>query len=353
LSFRSMVERGVRERWLVLCVVLIVAACGKRGGGAGPSVGSGSAVLTMPRASEVPAGLTVTVLRSGELPASAKARSTMLEAHYKVVAVVDVGPPTAVLPASSTLAITIDPARILPEYEPKDLTAVQLQPAGKVADLPIRVVSGHRVDVTMDKVGTVLVIGPLEKLTVLGSTADVLRGSTETLMQGDCPTWITPGSAKVAALAKDLAGLVIGADHAIQLGTKLLPGQTTGKRQRADEILTRGTADPVDASVVLASVLLAKGHPVRLVSGTMTYEHAGRRHAGVQQWAEVVRDGQPWFVDARDVATPRLVPLAEASENLGLRMSRSCPAYPPGASVDPGQWTPPAPVPAPATPPSP
>jgi len=325
-------------------MLLIAAACGKRGGGdGGTSVGSGSAVLTVPRSAELPAGLVVTVLPTGEVPAPARGHAMMIGAHYKVVAVVEVGPPTAKLAAPSPLAITIDPARIFAEYSASDVTAAQLQADGAVVDLPIRVVSPHRLDVTIDRAGIVMLFGPLEKQSVLGTAADILRGSTVLLVQGDCPTWITPASPRIAALAKDPAGLVIGPDHTLGLGAKLADGRATTPRLHADEILARGTADAADASVVLASLLLAKGHPVRLVSGTMMYDAAGRRHAGVQQWAEVVLEGAPWFVDARDLAKLRLIPLAAATTELKLGIGRTCPSYPPGASTDPGQWTPPSP----------
>ncbi|MBL0215213.1 MAG: hypothetical protein IPQ07_15165 [Myxococcales bacterium] len=99
---------------------------------------------------------------------------------------------------------------------------------------------------------------------------------------------------------------------------------------------------------MLASALLAQGHPVRLVSGSIAFTAAGAKTSGVLQWAEVVLDGAPWFVDARDVTKPKLVPLAEAMTSLGLVLRRSCAAYPPGASSSPEQWVP-APA-APATP---
>jgi len=335
------VERGVIDRRLILGVLLIAAACGKRGSSSGgPSVGSGSAVLTLPSSAELPPGLAVTVRSTGELPPLARPRQVGIAEHYTVVAVVDVGPATAKLPGLSSLAITIDPARILAEYTTKDVTAAQLQPGGAVVDLPLRVVSDHRIDVTVEQPGTVMLVGPLEKLTVLGSTADAIRGSTNLLLQGDCTSWITPTSPKVTALARDPGGFEIAADRAIKLGVTLAPGPATTPRLHADEILARGTADSADASLVLASLLLAKGHPVRLVSGSMSFEQDMRRHTGVQQWTEVVLEGQPWFVDARELGQLRLVPLADATRDLSLKIARSCPGYPAGMNPSSVSWEP-------------
>ena len=336
----------------MLCVILVAAACGKRGesgsAAGGTAVGSGSAVLTLPKDTDVPAGLSVTVKPSGELPEAVRRYTLTLAAHYEVVAVVEVGPPTAKLAAPSQLAITIDPTRIQKGRTPADVTAVQLQAENKLVDLPVRVFGPQRIDVTIDQPGIVMLMGPLENLTVLGPTSQVVRGASELSTRGDCGSWITATSPGIAALAKDPAGLVIGPDHTIQLGTKLEAGGRSPELLHADQILARGVADPDEASLVLASALLAQGHPVRLVSGSIEFTAAGAKTSGVVQWAEVVLDGAPWFVDAREVSKPKLLPLAEATASLGLVLRRSCAAYPPGASSAPEQW-----VPGPATPPAP
>ncbi len=346
MSFRSVVRTRVIDRRLVLCALLIVVACGKRrdggGDGDGTAIGSGSAVLTLPTDTQVPVGLAVTV-KPSTLPAVAERYSKMVSEHFAVVAVVDVAPAAAKLANSGRLAITIDPARIPKGHSTADVTAVQLQPENTIVDLSVRVFGPQRLDVTTDHGGTVLLLAPLENLKVIGASSQVVRGSSALLMKGDCASWITAGSPRVAALAKAPEGLVIGPDHSLTLGAKLEVGAASPDLLHADQLLERGVADSSEASVVLASLLLAKGSSVRLVSGSMTYDLGGVRHAGVQQWAEVVLEGAPWFIDARDVAKPRLVPLADATKELSLVIARACAAYPPGVARGPGQWDPPTP----------
>ena len=323
-------------------MLLVVAACGKRrDGGAndGTTIGSGSAVLTLPAGTEVPVALAVTS-KPSVLPPAAERFSMMVSRHYAIVAVVDVAPAAATLAHPGLLAITIDPTRIPRGHSTADVTAVQLQPEIKLVDLAVRVYGPQRIEVAIDHGGTVLLLAPLENLHVIGASSQVVRGSSEILMKGDCTTWITAGSPRIAALANHPAGLVIDADHSIKLGAKLEAGAASPELLHADQLLERGVADSAEISVVLASLLLAKGNPVRLVSGTMAYEQGGARFAGVQQWAEVLLDGAPWFVDVRDLGKPHLVPLADAVKQLSLVTGRSCAAYPPGVPAAPGQWDP-------------
>ena len=351
MSFRAMVKGGVIERRLVLCMLLVAAACGKKhdGAGAGTTVGSGSAVLTLPAGTSPPAGLAVAIKLASELPEPLRRYSLMIGMHYEVVAVVDVTPPTATLAAPAPMAIRIDPARIPKGHAVDSITAIELLAGGALVDLPVRVFGPQQVDVTLDRGGTIMLLAPLEGITVVGASALVVRGVSSLVMKGDCTSWITPSSPRVAALAHDPAGLVIDKDHAIHLATKLAPG-APGDALHADDILGKGTADPAEASVVLASVLLAQGHSVRIASGALAYEQGGVHYRGVLQWAEVMLDGAPWFVDAREVASPRLVPMSEAIKQLKLSAGRTCAMYPPGASTSGEQWNVAAPGPAPEAP---
>jgi hypothetical protein len=90
--------------------------------------------------------------------------------------------------------------------------------------------------------------------------------------------------------------------------------------------------------VLWGSLLLATGHPVRLVAGAVQFELGGAKHAGVHQWAETIRDGKAWFVDTLQPDQVKLVPLAEASAKYQLVPHRTCVRYPNGTPSDPAGW---------------
>jgi Ethanolamine utilization protein EutJ (predicted chaperonin) len=90
---------------------------------------------------------------------------------------------------------------------------------------------------------------------------------------------------------------------------------------------------------VLAAVWRAQGHPVQIASGQMAYEAAGKKLAGVGQWALVQLDGKVYVADTRDIAKVKLVPAADAIKQLGLTISRTCASYPPGVDARKIDWS--------------
>lgn len=323
------------DRRLVLaCVLVVAAACGKkRSESSGGAIGSGSAVLTLPEGASVP-GLTVVAKPATEVTPAMQRYQLMLQQHFLVVAVVEVGPADKALPGPSTLAITFDPARILNGRTPADVAAVEVQKDARVADLPSRIYNPTRLDVTITEPGTVLLVEPLEHITLVGSPAQVVHGATAFVLKGDCSKQLVAVGPKIEALAKDPSGVVIDAEKHVKISAKLEAAPPAPDVLSADAVLDRGAADPGELALVLAAVWRAQGHPVQIASGQIAYDAPdGKHHAGVSQWALVQLDGKVYVADTRDEASVKLVPVADATKQFGLTVSRTCASYPPG--VDP------------------
>lgn len=76
----------------------------------------------------------------------------------------------------------------------------------------------------------------------------------------------------------------------------------------------------IDFARLFGSLLIKAGYPVRIVSGTATYEKKnGSREKGGHQWVETVINGEPYYVDTyRADKSVDLVPLAEADARFHL-----------------------------------
>ena len=329
----------IDRRLLFACVLVVAAACGKkRSESSGSTVGSGSGVLTLPAGSSV-SGLTVTVKPATGIAPAMQRYQLMLSQHFTVIAVVEVGPPTVALPGPSTLAITFDAKRILNGRTTADVAAVQLQKDARVADLAARVFNPTRLDVTIAEPGTVLLVQPLEHLTLIGSPAQVIRGSSAFVLKGDCSKQLGVAGPRIEALAKDPNGVVVDAEKNVKLSAKLEPAPAHPDGLTPDGVLDRGAADPGELALVLAAVWRAQGHAVQIASGQMAYEAGGKKLAGVGQWALVQLEGKPYVADTRDFSSVKLVPAAEATKQLGLTISRTCASYPPGVDARKIDWS--------------
>lgn len=80
----------------------------------------------------------------------------------------------------------------------------------------------------------------------------------------------------------------------------------------------------IDFANLFGSLLIAKGYPVRVVSGQATYATDEGTTSGGHLWVETVIDGKPYYVDTfaanREVT---LIPLAEAHTRLQLQPGAS------------------------------
>lgn len=75
----------------------------------------------------------------------------------------------------------------------------------------------------------------------------------------------------------------------------------------------------IDFANLFGSLLIRKGYPVRLVSGTATYTGKKGTQTGGHLWVETVIDQKPYYVDTGSVSTGvRLIPLEEARSRFHL-----------------------------------
>lgn len=324
-----------RSLIIVGACLALAGACGKKGSSKA-QVRSGDALLELPAGTDTSA-IKVTVQPQVKLPAELEKFAVQMQKHLRLVKIVSVEPASVTFATPADLTVTIAPAEMPDKAAPADIRAFVFID-GVPSDLEVeRTDTSFRTHLV--KPGHVMfTVGPRDA-TLLGTPALAARGASEILMDRECDKWLTPSSPRVAAAAKQTT---IGDDKTITLpgAPAAVPYQRAGDQQHADEILEGGKADPIQQSVVYGSVLLALGHPVRLVGGDLKLERGGAKLQGFHQWAETLIDGKPWMVDTTDPAKVRLVPMAEAWKVLAIEVHRTCAAYPPGAPTDPAQWNP-------------
>ena len=319
--------------------LLTVGACKSRGGeegggsAAGNAAGSAGAKLVLTGAGDA-SKITVSDQPTKPLPVAIERYTVATDEHFKLVKLVELGPesPTEL---HGKLTLTIDPATL-----PANTIAAQLRAVGvgkfvAPEDLTLEA-DGNTVTISINHVAHVMVLAPLPELTLLGTPAKILVGTTRMMTQDACQEWLTPTSPGIAAIAKDPAKFAVAADGTITLDAKLetLPVDAEGELAKPDDVLRRGGGDGANSSIVLASLFLARGNLIALVSGYMTYPHEGKTYRGLWQWAYVLLDGKPYFVDAFDPGKPRLVPLAEATTLYKLEVGRYCMRNADGSPID-------------------
>ena len=327
-SARSLIILGV-------CLAL-GSACGKKSGSGKAKVRSGDALLEVPAGTDASA-IKLTVQPQVKLPDDLMRWATRIQAHLRLVKIVSIEPASLEFAAPADLTVTVAPSELPTGSTLADVRAFTVI-AGVPTDLDIAT-TDNGVVTHVPKPGHVLfAVGPSDAKLV-GTPAYAVRGGSELMYKADCQQWLTPESPRVAGLAKGGFAIKEGALVVPSLPTPA-PYAPAKDLLRADEIIEAGSADPVQQSVVLGSLLLAAGHPVRMVSGDVHYERGGTKFKGYHQWIEVLVEDKPWYVDASDPATVKLVPLGDAYKTYGVTLNRTCPKNPPGTNIDPSRWTP-------------
>lgn len=300
-----------------------------------------SQVLTADGASlRLPAGtdtakVSITVVPGATLPDVLQRTEAAINSSFHVLKVVQLTP-DALEVAGADLTVKLE-APLAPPLELSHVVAIGADAAGNVTTLPVMATPPDQLTIKLSRLSHVVLLVPVPGTTMLGTPGLIVRGATEPLLSPQCSSWITPDSAAVAALAKDPAKLVIDTKTGIQLDSLTIRDRVDEPAQslRAEEILKSGTADRVNASIVLASLLLARGYPVRLVAGDVTLKTGEQVSKGFHQWVETVIDNASYYVDVTVPKGARLIPLAEATTTFALAVHRSCAKYPPGVTGDP------------------
>jgi hypothetical protein len=348
LSFRGRISKLRAVSPSRLCVVacaslaLLVSCKSRDGGGSGAAAkgstaGSDAARVVLPP--DVDASkITVTVHRAKPLPVAIERYTVALDEHFTVVRLVEVGPETPTETcARLTLAI---PAGDLPAgTRMEDLRAVGVGKLVAPEDLEVTA-HGEQLTISLQHLAHVLVVVPAPNITLLGTPARILLGTTRVMAQDACAEWLTPTSPRIAAIAKDPAAFAVGADGAITLTPKLgmQVVDAAGELSKPDEVLARGGGDTANTSLVLGSLFLARGNIVGLASGFVTIPRGDQTYKGLAQWAMTIIDGKRYVVDAFDPLQPRLVPLDEATTDYKLGGSRYCARSPDGSKIDRRVW---------------
>ena len=339
--------RAVSGRCLAVVVVLSVismGACKSRGEDAGGGSGvvgntAGSDGARLALAPDVDASkITVTVLAAKPLPVAIERYTVATDEHFTLVRLVELAPENP-LATRGQLRLLIAPGELPPNIAIDQLRAVGVGKHVAPEDLEVKA-EGNTLVITIQHIAHVMVLAPLPGVTLIGTPAKIMVGTTRVMREDACKEWLTPTSPRIQALAKDPAKFSLGADGAITLGEKLAskPVDAEGELSKPDDVLARGGGDSANISIVLASLFLARGHAIGLGTGFVKLTRDGREHRGLWQWAMVVVEGKPYFVDAFDPAIPRLVPLGEAEERFQLRSGRYCFRTADGSPIDKSVW---------------
>jgi hypothetical protein len=336
LCYEPRVFMRLRTGWLVVGLALVGAACKDKA--PPPVVLSQDGIeITLPPKTD-PSHVSLAVKPVTERGPEMGLFTGRLESHFRVLAILDLASTDPQWSGPAAVTIPVD-AKLLPKGRTlADVSAVAFGPKQPLWSLPIAV-QGTSVRVQVAEPTRVVLVAPLEGITLSGTAFLVLRGTSEMLVKGDCPDYIRPEDAAVKALAAP-DKLSIAPDGAITLAAKLTAVALGDGRDltRPDGVASSGRADAVGASVLFASLFAARNHSVRIAGGAIDYERDGKHVKGYHQWAEAIVDGKAMFVDTTDVAKPRLVPLADAVRDYRLETHRTCAKYPPGASKSLSQW---------------
>lgn len=337
----AVAHRRTRSHVVVLLVVLAGAGCKSRGKEApagGPTVTSGELSVTFAEgfdATRVTLRMVPPPSTTMYLPQPIERYSFQVSEHFHVAKVIELMPEAAELTSAELTALL--PVGI----SASGIRAVGVGTKGQPEDLAVAAVGTERVKVTVLRMGYVLLLVPNAEVTMLGTPAQILRGSSELLGKEDpCAGWLTPTSPRVSALARDPKKFAIADGGALTLDPPLAAREVDAPTRllHADEILAAGGGDSVNTSVVLGSLLLARGYPVGLVSGIATFKRGQLTMKGFWQWAITIVDGKRYFVDAFDPASPRLVPLDAATEEHQLHQGRYCYRSPDGSPGARDAW---------------
>lgn len=293
----------------------------------GPTVGSGEATITLPAGVDA-SKITVVAKPPTELPAAAAPYKPMLEKHFKTLRVVELGPDGTQLPASGVVTVTLDPTMLPAGRSLSEVVAMSVSADGTLEQVPLTATGTNQVKVEVKHFSWLLFIMTTSLLVVSAGFVAYVKGASDSIVRKNCSDWITPDSPRVAEIAKDESAFSI--DKAA--GTIHLSAPLKGKdvdqgahMLKADQVLERGVGDCVNMSTVLASLLAAKGYPVKLVAGGAHYKTTdGKEVQGLHQWAETVIDGKPYYVDTFNPSQMKLIPLHEATANLNLARGRMC-----------------------------
>ena len=314
---------------------MLFSACGKKASENKPRVvASRNVTLTLPQGTAGDVSLGVTGF--GAVPTSlARVASRAAEYVVTVGGVEFKRTDTTPLPGPATLAFELAPNTLPAGRNPSSVFVVALDPGGTLSTL-VPTVAGNQLTVSLPHLAAVLFVVTRPELPLLGTPGLVLGGTSKILADVECARWIAPESPQTAALAKDPAKFSIDDKQTLRLDPPLTITEIdeSGQSRTSDEILKRGSGDAINASVVYGSLLAAKGYRVRLVGGLATYKVGELARKGFHQWAEVLIDGAPYYVETLD-GPPHLVPAAQAREQRKLETYRACSKIPAGATDDP------------------
>lgn len=135
------------------------------------------------------------------------------------------------------------------------------------------------------------------------------------------PKYLEPDKVDVSGFNVDLA------DHRLTLDKPLtVVDRGSGVTPKAASVMQleqRPSGMCIDFSNLFGSLLIKKGYPVRIVSGTATYTTKDGQVKGGHLWVETVIDGQPYYVDTFSAnESVDLVPLEDANSRFNLERGK-------------------------------
>ncbi len=314
---------------------MVFSACGKKASEKKSRVVTVRNVsLAVPEA--LPGEVHLAVTGAGVVPPPMQRITPRVAEHVAILAGVDFRRTAdAPLTEPAQLTLDLDPSTLPAGRTVSSVLAVSLEPTGNLATL-VPTVVGNKLTVTLPQLGAVLFVTSVPGALLLGTPGLVLGGTSKILAAADCPGWIAPDAPQTAAIAKDPAKFSIDDKKTLRLVPPLTVTEIdeSGQSRTSEEILKRGSGDAINASVVYASLLAAKGYSVRLAGGHAVYKRGELVHKGFHQWAEAIIDGTPYYVETLD-GEPRLIPVTEAREQRQLKVHRTCARTAPGVTGDP------------------
>jgi hypothetical protein len=251
----------------------------------------------------------------------------------------EIGPSGTTFATPATVSLTLSEAD-LPPGRGFDDVGVVLVSGENFEDVPFRRTSNGIV-VEVPHCSLLLVLTAFGGLALLGSMAMMMRGHSEPIMRRDCARWIDRDNAKLTGIANDPARFGVDTKAGtikLDVGRPLKGKNVTqgAHALRPHVFIDKPEGDCVNFSGLFASLLSAKGYPVRLVAGNASYPG----YSGLHQWVETVIDGKAYYVDTFNPGATRLVPLEEANTSLKLSRTRMCGREADGTAVGPGNYDP-------------